>query len=174
MTLRNNRAPALTYFKLCASFGSHLWIQTRVMVRKCPNWGKICFELCDLDLWPLTLYFCMDIMSVNCYNSRKFGDDTMRGTLSTRATVMPRNLSADRSENGPTGSDLDQWNIPSKHDINGPFVVSVKATNGRNGSMASHFLSQMARFSVAICLPFKACHEPAVNGPLKASHFTAI
>ena len=63
---------------------------------------------------------------------------------------------------------------PSKHDINGPFVVSVKATNGRNGSMASHFLSQMARFSVAICLPFKACHEPAVNGPLKASHFTAI
>ena len=63
---------------------------------------------------------------------------------------------------------------PSKHDINGPFVVSVKATNGRNGSMTSHFLSQMARFSVAICLPFKACHEPAVNGPLKASHFTAI
>ena len=63
---------------------------------------------------------------------------------------------------------------PSKHDINGPFVVSVKATNGRNGSMASHFLSQMARFSVAICLPFKACHEPAVNGPLKVSHFTAI
>ena len=59
-------------------------------------------------------------------------------------------------------------NTPSKHDINGPFVVSVKATNG---SMASHFLSQMARFSVAICLP---CHEPAVNGPLKASHFTAI
>ena len=63
---------------------------------------------------------------------------------------------------------------PSKHDINGPFVVSVKATNGRNGSMASHLLSQMARFSVAICLPFKACHEPAVNGPLKASHFSAI
>ena len=63
---------------------------------------------------------------------------------------------------------------PSKHDINGPFVVSVKATNGRNGSMASHLLSQMARFSVAICLPFKACHEPAVNGLLKASHFSAI
>ena len=64
--------------------------------------------------------------------------------------------------------------IPSKHDINGPFVVSVKATNGRNGSMASHFLPQMARFSVAIFLPFKACHEPAVNGPLQASHFSAI
>ena len=111
MTLKNNRAPALTYFKLCASFGSHLWIQTRVMVRKRPNWGKICFDLFDLDLWPLTLYFCMDIMSVNCNNSRKFWDDTMRGTLSTRETVTLRNPSADRSENGPTGSDLDQWNI---------------------------------------------------------------
>ena len=33
------------------------------------------------------------------------------------------------------------YSPPSKHDINGPFVVSVKATNGRNGSMASHFLS---------------------------------
>ena len=71
-------------------------------------------------------------------------------------------------------SNSPECQVPSKHDINGPFVVSVKATNGRNGSMASHFLSQMARFSVAICLPFKACHEPAVNGPLKASHFTAI
>ena len=73
-----------------------------------------------------------------------------------------------------TNRDQPEAKRPSKHDINGPFVVSVKATNGRNGSMASHFLSQMAHFSVAICLPFKACHEPAVNGPLKASHFTAI
>ena len=29
----------------------------------------------------------------------------------TRATVTPQNPSADRSENGPTGSDLDQGNI---------------------------------------------------------------
>ena len=48
---KNNRAPLLCYFKLCASFSSHLWIQTGVMVRKRPNWGKICFDLCDLDLW---------------------------------------------------------------------------------------------------------------------------
>ena len=32
-------------------------------------------------------------------------------TRGTRATVTPRNPSADRSENGPTGSDLDQANI---------------------------------------------------------------
>ena len=33
MTLKNNRAPLLCYFKLCASFQSHLWIQTWVTVR---------------------------------------------------------------------------------------------------------------------------------------------
>ena len=34
MTLKNNRASLLCYFKLCASFHSHLRIQTRVTVRK--------------------------------------------------------------------------------------------------------------------------------------------
>ena len=65
MTLKNNRAPLLRYCKLCASSCSHLWIQTGVMAWKCPNWGKICFDLSDLDLWPLPLTFCMDTTSVN-------------------------------------------------------------------------------------------------------------
>ena len=34
MTLQNNRAPLLCYFKLCASFRTHWWIQTWVTVRK--------------------------------------------------------------------------------------------------------------------------------------------
>ena len=34
MTLKNKRTPLLCYFKLCASFHSHLWIQTGVIVRK--------------------------------------------------------------------------------------------------------------------------------------------
>ena len=34
MTLKNNRAPLLCCFKLCASFHSHRWIQTKVTVRK--------------------------------------------------------------------------------------------------------------------------------------------
>ena len=68
MTLKSNRAPLLCYFKLCASFHSHWWIQTGVTVRKPPNWGKTCFDLCDLDLWPLTLTFCMDITFVNGNN----------------------------------------------------------------------------------------------------------
>ena len=41
MTLKNNRAPLLCYFKFCASFHSHWWIQTGVTVWKCPIWIKI-------------------------------------------------------------------------------------------------------------------------------------
>ena len=40
MTLKNNRAPLLCYFKLCAAFRTHWWIQTGVTVRKCPIWVK--------------------------------------------------------------------------------------------------------------------------------------
>ena len=41
MTLTNNRAPLLCYFKLCASFRIQWWIQTGVTVRKHPIWVKI-------------------------------------------------------------------------------------------------------------------------------------
>ena len=41
MTLKNNWAPLLCYFKLCASFHSHWWIQTGVTVRKRLIWVKI-------------------------------------------------------------------------------------------------------------------------------------
>ena len=40
MTFKNNRAPLLCYFKLCASFRSHWWIQTGVTVLKRPIWVK--------------------------------------------------------------------------------------------------------------------------------------
>ena len=40
MTFKNNRAPLLSYFKLCAAFRSHSWIQTGVRVRKRPIWVK--------------------------------------------------------------------------------------------------------------------------------------
>ena len=41
MTSKNNRAPLLCCFKLCASFHSHQWIQTGVRVRKRPILVKI-------------------------------------------------------------------------------------------------------------------------------------
>ena len=52
MTLQNNRAPLLCYFKLSTSFRSHWWIQTWVTVRKRPIWVKFC----DFSaVWPWNL-----------------------------------------------------------------------------------------------------------------------
>ena len=54
--LKNNRAPLLFYFKLCASFRSHWCIQTWVTVRKRPIWVKFddFFSTATLkfDGWP--------------------------------------------------------------------------------------------------------------------------
>ena len=57
MTFTNNRAPLLCYFKLCAAFHSHWWIQTGVTVRKRLIWVKMedFFQLCDLEIWRMTL-----------------------------------------------------------------------------------------------------------------------
>ena len=56
ITLKNNRAPLLCYFKLCASFHSHLWIQNGVTVRKPSIWVKIGDFLSRVTLkfngWP--------------------------------------------------------------------------------------------------------------------------
>ena len=56
MTLKNNRAPLLCYFKLCVSFRSHWWNQTGVTVRKRPIWVKFdAFQsrvTLKFDGWP--------------------------------------------------------------------------------------------------------------------------
>ena len=50
------------------------------------NWSyslktaKLGNDLCDLDLWFMTLTFCMDTTSVIGNNSWQFHDDTMTGT----------------------------------------------------------------------------------------------
>ena len=57
MTLQNNSKPFLCYFKLCAAFRSHWWIQTGVTVRKRPIWVKFrrFLEPCDLEILRTTL-----------------------------------------------------------------------------------------------------------------------
>ena len=167
MTLKNNRAPLLFYFKLCASFLNHWCIEPWVTVRKLDLWpwktighlfystssfvhhfvaigefklelqsgnaqsrsnsttfravwpwnltddlekqqgtsskqhqaiciisssylnsnwsyspetAKLGCDLCDLDLWPLTLTFCMDLTLVIGNTSWKFHDEPMMGT----------------------------------------------------------------------------------------------
>ena len=64
------------------------------------NWSyssetaKLVFDLCDLDLWPLTLTFCMGITSLIGNHSWKFHDDTIMGTWWKRR---------DRQTDGRTG-----------------------------------------------------------------------
>ena len=55
ISLKNNKAPFLPYFKLCASFSSHSFIQTGVTVRKHPIWIKSIFCPFDLEIWRMTL-----------------------------------------------------------------------------------------------------------------------
>ena len=51
MTLKNNRAPLLSIIKLYASFQHHMWIQTRVTVRKRLSW-VLTSVILTFDLWP--------------------------------------------------------------------------------------------------------------------------
>ena len=52
MTLKNNRASLLCYFKLCVSFHTNWWFQIWVTVRKPPIWVK-----CDDFFSRVTLKF---------------------------------------------------------------------------------------------------------------------
>ena len=54
MTLKNNRAPLLCCFQLCAWFHCHMWIQTGVRVRKRLSWVLTSVTL-NFDLWPWPL-----------------------------------------------------------------------------------------------------------------------
>ena len=51
MTLKNNRAPPLCCFQLCAWFHCHMWIQTGVRVWKRLSWVLTSVTL-TFDLWP--------------------------------------------------------------------------------------------------------------------------
>ena len=44
-----------------------------------PETAKLGYDLCDLDLSPMILTFCMDITFVICNNSWKFRDDMTTG-----------------------------------------------------------------------------------------------
>ena len=50
MTLKNNRASLLSDIKLYATFHHHMWIQTRVAVRKRISWVMTSVTL-TFDLW---------------------------------------------------------------------------------------------------------------------------
>ena len=52
MTFKNNKAPLLCYFKHCASFRTHWWIQTGVTVRNAQFWSNLTLFRA---VWPWNL-----------------------------------------------------------------------------------------------------------------------
>ena len=102
MTLKNNRAPLLSYTKLYASFHHHMWIQTEVTVRK--RLRRV--------LNRVALTFTSDIDLLHGYHSLvigndswKFRDDTMTGTLwkmCNRQTDGQTDRQTDRQTDGRT------------------------------------------------------------------------
>ena len=113
-------APFLCYFKLCASFRSHLWIPTGVILRKSPHWGKICFDLCDFYLWLLTFY--MDNTFVNGKNSWTFHYNTMTGTLWKRCDR--RTDGKDRSYSCLVAAKKDNTQNYDRHGFVNPCILS--------------------------------------------------
>ena len=109
MTFKNNRAPLLCYFKLCAAFHSHWWIQTGVTVRKRPIEVKIDDFLSRVtlkfDVWPsktighlfyATSSFVQHFVAIGAFKLELESGNAQSGSNSTifRA-VWPWNLTDD-------------------------------------------------------------------------------
>ena len=118
MTLKNNRAPLLCYFKLYASFRSHRWIQTGVTVRKRPIWVKIddFFSRVTLqfDVWPwktighlfyATLSFVHHFVAIGDFKLElQSGNAQLRSNSTIFIVVWPWNLTDDLEKQKGTSS----------------------------------------------------------------------
>ena len=120
MTLKNNRAPLLCYFKLYASFHSHRWIQAGVTVRKRPIWVKIddFFSRVTLqfDVWPwktighlfyATSSFMHHFLAIGEFKLELQSGNAQSGSNSTLfRAVWPWNLTDDLEKQYGTSSML--------------------------------------------------------------------
>ena len=107
MTLKNNRAPLQCYFKLCASFHSHLSIQNGVTVRKRPIWVKIDDFLSHVTLifdgWPKTAghlfystsSFVHHFMAICQFKTELLSGNAKFGSKLIFCPVWPWNLTDD-------------------------------------------------------------------------------
>ena len=120
MTLKNNSAPLLCCFKLCASFHSHQWIQTVVTVRKRPILVKIddFFSRVTLkfDGWPsktighlfyATSSFVQHFVAIGEFKLELQSGNSQSGSKSTIfKAVRPWNLTDDLAKQQGTSSML--------------------------------------------------------------------
>ena len=119
MTLKNNRAPLLCYFKLCASFRTHWWIHTGFSVRKRPIWVKIndFFSRVTFkhDGWPWktighlfydTLSFVHHFIAIGKFKLKSKSGNAQFGSKSTIfLAVWPRNFTDDPEQGKSEGFD---------------------------------------------------------------------
>ena len=109
MTLENNRAPLLCCFRLCASFHSHRWIETKVTVRK----NSIRVKISDLlscvtlkfDGWPwkttghlfyVASSFMHHFIAISeCKLKLQFGNAQYESKSAIFYPMRPRNLTDD-------------------------------------------------------------------------------
>ena len=109
MTLKNNRAPLLCYFKLCAAFCSHWWIQTGVTVRKRLSWVVTSVTL-TFDLWPWpfawTLLLSLVITPEN-FMMIRWWEHSQKGVTDGRTDGQ-----TDRQTDGQTDRRTDGRKIP--------------------------------------------------------------
>ena len=109
MTFKNNRAPLLCYFKLCAAFRTHWWIETGVTVRKRPIWVKFddfySRATSKFDRWPWKtkghLFYATSsfVYHFILFGEFKFeiqsGNDQLRSKSTIFLAVWPRNFTDD-------------------------------------------------------------------------------
>ena len=153
MTLKNNRAPLLCYFKLCASFRSHRWFQTWVTVQKRPIWVKIddfFFSRVTLqfDVWPwktighlfyATSSFVHHFVAIGDFKLELQSGNAQFGSNSTifRA-VWPWNLTDDLWET--IGHFFNATSSFVHHFVAiGEFKLELQSGNARSGSNSAIF-----------------------------------
>ena len=131
MTLKNNRAPLLYCFKLCASFHNHWWIQTGLTVRKRPIWVKIDVFFrrvtSKFDLWPwktighlfyATSSFAHHFLAIGEFKLELQSGNAQSGSNSTIIwAVWPWNLTDDLEQGKSEGFESCDWPIVRKRPI---------------------------------------------------------
>ena len=125
MTLKNNRAPLLFYFKLVASFRNHWCIETWVTVRKRPIWVKIddffSRVTSKFDIWPwktighlfyATSSFVHHFIAIGEFKLELKSGNAQSGSNSTIfSAVWPWNLADDLEQGKSEG--FDSCDLPS-------------------------------------------------------------
>ena len=153
---KKNRAPLLCCFKLCASFHSHRWIQTKATVRKrlIRGQNRRFIVLCVLQIWRMTLknyrapLLCCFKLYVSFQKHRR---------IQTKVTVRKRSIRVKIADFlSPVTLKFDEWlwktighlfyatfSLMHNFIVNGEFKLELQSGNAQCGSKSAIFLSRV-------------------------------